>query len=115
MPRHYKVIVSAEAQRNIEEILLWISNSAPQAAERWYDGLIAALRNLSSFPSRCPISPETELCLIDHEIRQLLYGTGFWKYRILFSIEGDTVLIAHVRHSARLYIGQEALREEDDS
>jgi hypothetical protein len=45
--------------------------------------------------------------LIDREIRQLPYGRGDWKYRVGLAIEGKRVLIAHIRHDARLYLGQE--------
>jgi hypothetical protein len=76
-------------------------------SNRW--GTLAAGngRILSKLPRRCPIAPETRLGLIDREIRQLLYGRGYWKYRVLFAIEGKRVLIAHIRHGARLYLGQE--------
>lgn len=107
MPASHTVVLSAEAGGNIEEAWHWIAESDPEAADRWYDGLIAALKTLAKLPQRCPISPETRLGLIDTEIRQLLYGHGYWKYRILFAVEGNKVLIAHVRHGARLYLGQD--------
>jgi hypothetical protein len=34
-------------------------------------------------------------------IRQMLYGRRRGVYRILFSIEGDSVVLHYVRHSAR--------------
>lgn len=107
MPKTYKVILSSEAGKNIEQAYHWIAEADPKAAKRWYNGLIGALEKLSQFPLRCPLAPESRLGLLDVEIHQLLYGSGFWKYRILFAIEGDRVLIAHVRHGARLYLGQE--------
>jgi plasmid stabilization system protein ParE len=112
MPKSYKVVISAEAERNIGEAYLWIAESDEDAADRWYEGLIEALKGLARLPLRCPIAPETRLGLLDQKIRQLLYGRNYWKYRILFSVEGDRVLIAHVRHGARLYLGQE---EQEDS
>ena len=106
MPGAFKIIVSAEAEHDIEEIIGWICLSTPAEAERWYEGLVNTLRSLGTFPDRCPISPETRFCLVEREVRQLLYGSGFWRYRILFVIDGDTVLITHIRHGARLYLGQ---------
>lgn len=44
----------------------------------------------------------------------MLYGKSYWKYRILFAVEADKVLIAHVRHGARLYLGQEPLANDGD-
>lgn len=110
MPASFTVVLSAEAGNNIEEAWHWIAESDPEAADRWYEGLITALKTLAKLPRRCPISPETRLGLIHTEIRQLLYGHGYWKYRILFAIEGNKVLIAHVRHGARLYLGEDEAR-----
>lgn len=107
MPSRFTVLLSAEAGSNIEEAWHWIAESDPEAADRWYEGLIAALKTLDKLPRRCPIAPETRLGLIHVEIRQLLYGNGYWKYRILFAIEGNKVLVSHVRHGARLYLGGE--------
>lgn len=68
MPRKCDIIVSAEAERNLQEAIDWISISDSVAAERWYIGLMDALQSLSTFRAECPVSPETELCLIDREI-----------------------------------------------
>lgn len=112
MPKAYEIIVSAEAERNIEDAFAWIAEANPVAAAEWYDGLIEALRGLSDMPLRYPVSPETRMGLIDREVRQLLYGRNYWKYRILFIVEGKRVLIAHVRHGARLYLGQQETEED---
>jgi plasmid stabilization system protein ParE len=106
MPRAYKVTITAEAEANIADACTWIAQSDPAAARRWYSGLIRQLHTLAHLPARCPLAPETKLGLTDCEVRQLLYGRNFWKYRILFAIIGDEVVVAHVRHGARLYLGQ---------
>lgn len=106
MPKSREIVVSAEAESNIREAFAWIAEANPSAAQAWYDGLLEALRTLSTAPLRCPIAAETKLGLVDREVRQLLYGRNYWKYRVLFVVEPRRVLIAHVRHGARLYIGQ---------
>jgi plasmid stabilization system protein ParE len=107
MPKTYQVILSAEAERNIEEAFLWIAGANEAAAMQWYDGLIDAINSLSKLPLRYPLAPETRLGLVDREVRQLLYGKNYWKYRVLYAVEKDRVVIAHVRHGARLYLGQD--------
>lgn len=107
MPKTYEVVLSAEAERNIEEAFLWIAGANETAAVQWYDGLIAAIKALSKLPLRYPFAPETRLGLVDFEVRQLLYGKNYWKYRVLYAVEKDRVVIAHVRHGARLYLGQD--------
>lgn len=112
MERQYEVVISAEAENNILVAFAWIEEADPKAAGEWYDGLIRALRSLSTLPERCSVAPESKLGLVDCEVRQLLYGRGYWKYRILFVI-GNRVEIAHIRHGARLYLGE--AEEESES
>lgn len=115
MAKKFDVILSAEAEANIEEAFLWIAGDNEEAAAKWYAGLISALQNLSDFPLRCPVSPESKLGLIDREVRQMLYGRGYWKYRVLYAVEGKRVFILHVRHGARLYLGGEPPESEEPS
>ncbi len=112
MPKIYEVILSDEAAKNIEDAYLWIAESDLDAAERWYKGLIEGLKNLTSFPLRCPVAPESRFGLLDREVRQYLYGPGYWKYRVLYAVDGSRVLVAHVRHGARLYLGQDESEED---
>jgi plasmid stabilization system protein ParE len=61
--------------------------------------LLAAIRSLTTNPERCPLASEvSELGL---ELRELLYGKRPGVYRILFTIDGQTVNIVRVRHAAR--------------
>lgn len=112
MIRKFEIVLAAEAAENIEQAYLWIASDDQAAGEKWYEGLIGELQGLCESPLRCPVSPETRLGLVDREIRQLLYGHGYWKYRVLFAVENQTVQILHVRHGARLYIGQEPPQNE---
>ena len=95
MPQ-YLVDYTRTAAREIEEIEEWIAADSLEAAGRWMDGLLATVDRLERMPSRCPLAPENE----EHanEIRQLIYG----RYRVLFTIRPDRVVILHVRHGARL-------------
>ena len=109
MARGLQIIISAEAEANIDEAYQWIAEANQPAADRWYQGLIEAIKGLGALPLRCPVAPESRLGLIDREVRQLLYGRSYWKYRILFAVEGKKILILHVRHGARLYPGQDGM------
>ncbi len=106
MPANFHVLLFAEAEGNIEAAYSWIAEADPDAAISWYDGLIQALSGLARFPARCQVAPETRLGFVNVEMRQLLYGRHFWTYRILFTIAGDDVQIAHIRHGARLFFGE---------
>lgn len=60
-----------------------------------------AFRSLEKNPLRCPPAPES--VFFEEETSQLVYG----KYRILFTVEGETVYVLRVRHSARVYLKPE--------
>ena len=113
MKKSYKVVISSEAAQNIEEAYVWIAQSNERVALRWYEGIVDAMKSLARLPLRCAVSPESELGLVDDQVHQLLYGSGHWKYRILFTVEGEEVRIAHVRHGARLLLGQTATENDE--
>ena len=58
-----------------------------------------AIASLATFPKRCPIAPES--ARFPFEVRQLLYGRKPHVYRILFTIENNTVNVLHIRHGRR--------------
>lgn len=94
----YKVEPSGPALADAEEALVWIYEQEPDAALKWYEGLLEAFESLSKLPLRCPLAPEG--ILFDEEIRQLLYG----RYRILYVIDRKTVYILRVRHGSRKHL-----------
>ena len=51
-------------------------------------------------PERHPIAQD-ESDQLGMTLRQMLYGRRPGVFRILFSVEGDTVTLHYVRHSAR--------------
>jgi plasmid stabilization system protein ParE len=98
----YHVIIQPQAEAEIEAAYLWKRDNAPQAAARWFTGIIEAINSLDQFPGRCPLAPENEH--FTQDIRQLLSGQRHDVYRILFTIEGNTVHVLHVRHGAQQYL-----------
>lgn len=92
---------SAEAE--LEAAYLWIAERNPEAAAKWYNGLLDAILTLETLPERCPPAPERKV--FGREIRQLLHGNRRYAYRVLFDVtEAGTVRILHVRHSARQHL-----------
>lgn len=109
MAERYRVEVSDAADLEADDIYLWIQRRSPQAADRWYRGLLKAYQSLSIFPYRFQSLPSRP------DLRRLLYG----KYRIVFRIvepedvEDDEgiVRILHIYHGAR----QTHVTEEDEN
>lgn len=98
----YRVEVTEIAAAEIDNAYEWIKERAPQAAESWYDGLMAALSSLEQNPRRCPRVFTTEF--EGSEVRQLIYGRRRGRYRVLFTLHGETVEIVRVLHGARAAI-----------
>ena len=80
----YRVIIQPQAEADIETAYLWKRDNAPQAAARWFAGIVEAIDSLDQFPARCPLAPENEH--FTQEIRQFLHGPRNDVYRILFTI-----------------------------
>ncbi|HWF46710.1 MAG TPA: hypothetical protein VG168_06875, partial [Bryobacteraceae bacterium] len=57
---------------------------------------------LADSPYRCVLARENDS--LPFEMRQLLYGRRPHAYRILFTIEGGTVSVLHIRHGRRQYL-----------
>lgn len=104
----YRVEPTDKALVDAGEAYFWISEQSEEAALRWYEGLMRAFRSLEKNPLRSPLAPES--VFFEEEIRQLIYG----KYQILFTVEGETVYVLRVRHSAMEYLkpGDEETEEE---
>ncbi len=112
----YKVEISPTAVADIEQIFLWMRDSALDKAHQWVRGCYEILLTLEKFPNRCSMSPESEY--MGMEIRQLLYKKQF---RILFTVsetseeDGGIVRIHRVRHSSQERLRHpEQLLDDDD-
>ena len=106
--KRWRVIVELPAQEDIVEAHRWLAERDPEAADRWFNGIYDTIRSLEFFPERCPLSPESRF--FNREIRETFHGRRHHKYRILFTVTEAKVHILHVRHGARLSLGE---TEED--
>jgi plasmid stabilization system protein ParE len=96
----YRVETSGQAENDANAILEWlISKGGGHAGSRWIRDLNHAIESLAAFPERCSVAPESSI--FSFEVRQLLYGRSPDVYRILFTINGSTVYILHIRHGRR--------------
>ena len=107
--KHYQVIILPAAERDIGEAYEWLAGQDAEAAIRWYNRLLEVIFSLDTFPERCPHAPESEF--LNSEIREIFHGRRRHKYRILFTVSEGEVHVLHVRHGARLALG-ETISEE---
>jgi len=108
--KRWNVIVELPAQRDIAEARLWLAEREPDAAERWFNSIYDTIGSLEIFPERCPLAPESKP--LNAEIREIFHGRRQHKYRILFTVSGNEVHVLHVRHGARLMLGESQPPEE---
>ena len=92
----YRVVISAEAKYNADEIHAWIAGRSQQGAATWAEAYLAALRKLGIDPLRPALASESRSFEI--ELRQLLFRTprGL-TYRILYRVDADVVDVLYVR------------------
>lgn len=98
----YRVRITPTALADAEGFYVWIRENSPVYAAQWFNGLFSVIDTLTTMPERCPVAPEAEI--VGQEIRCLLYRK---RYRILYCIEGETVMIYHIRHSSQQWMTRE--------
>jgi len=99
----FRVESTARAEQDLDAILKWLlTQEAGEDGFRWFERMRKAVASLSELPHRCPLAPETGE--FPFEVRQLLYGRKPHLYRILFTIEGETVVVLHIRHGRRQHL-----------
>ena len=89
------VIVTQKAKDDLRHYYAVAAEHAPETAAWWLDRFEEALQTLSSNPTRCPLAPENDL--VDQPVYQFFYGRRSARYRALFTIEKDRVLVLHIR------------------
>jgi plasmid stabilization system protein ParE len=101
----FRVEPTARARQDLDDILGWLlAQGAGETGLRWFFKLEEAIASLAEFPHRCPLAPEDKEFAF--EVRQLLYGRKPHQYRVLSTIDGETVVVLHIRHGRRRHLGQ---------
>lgn len=99
----YDVIIAHRAHEDIADATTWWANHRSfEEAERWSDGIYAALESLSQNPRRFPFANEHHR--VELELRQLQYGLGRrTTHRAVFTVDDDSAIVhvLLVHHVAR--------------
>ncbi|MEA5502245.1 type II toxin-antitoxin system RelE/ParE family toxin [Halotia wernerae UHCC 0503] len=93
----YQVVWSSKALEDVEAIATYISRDSASYTAAVVQKILDITRNLGEFPFSGRIVPE----LGENTIREKLA----YSYRIIYQIQGDTIIIAAVIHGKRL-LGQ---------
>lgn len=90
-----KVVISIEAEADMEGIADYIARSNPRRALSFVRELRARCFDLRSRPRTFPLVPRYE----QHGIRRRVYGN----YLIFFRIEDEQIVVLHILHGAMDY------------
>ena len=96
----FRVKTTTKAKRDLDDILTrLLSREAGEAGLRLVSRTHRAVATLADSPQCCALTPEN--AVFPFEVRHLLYGRKPHVYRIIFTIEDNTVSVLHIRHGRR--------------
>ena len=94
----YNIEIADMPEADIRDATRWLGNQAsPAVAAKWLAQLHKTINTLKRQPLRCPLADENDK--FPEEIRVLIHGKRRSKYRIIFSIRENTVVVLYVRHA----------------
>lgn len=106
----FQVRAHPQAEEDVDEILTWLAQRSRQGAITWYESWLEALRRLQTSAQICEVASEAEGRKRD--VRQAFFKTRRGrKYRILFTLQAQTVVILHVRGPGQDLLDPDDLRE----
>ena len=107
----YEVELSRRAERDRDQAYAWYAVHFSEGfAERWYNGLSAAISRLADKPNRFPKAHESNR--FSFEVREVRFGGKRYKHRVLFTIHDDIVNVLHIRHSSQRDLTEHDLLSE---
>ena len=81
----------------------WLARHvSPQSAARWHAAIDKSIRSLATNPERCPEADEASILGID--LRVLFHGRKPQLFRVLFTIDTQTVTVHRILHAAQDYL-----------
>lgn len=89
-----RIVWSPRALERVVEIGEYIAQERPNAAARWVEQIFGSVARLRRFPRSGRSVPEKPR----EDLREVIHG----KYRVIYRIDPDQIVILTVRHSMRL-------------
>lgn len=85
----------------------WAKSRSAQQAERWFEGFVSRLNELTETAEQCPLASENDA--FPFEVREVHYGLSHRvTHRALFTIRPDIVYVFVIRH-----VAQQDVRPDD--
>jgi toxin ParE1/3/4 len=97
LPKKYKVKLTASAQKDLDDIWVFISQNNPLNAIEFLDQIEKRVLGLAIFPERNPIIPEGEVLQAEEYHHTLLKS-----YRIVYRFDSNNVYVVRIFHGSKL-------------
>lgn len=98
----YTLVYPPHAAEELELAIGWSFEHHVTTAAEWSTKLLDTIGSLATDPHRHGLAREDSQ--FDATIRQLLFGRAKSIYRILYTVEGNTVWILHIRRPGPLLL-----------
>ena len=56
--QEYHIVLAPSAKEDLENVVAWLSEQAPEKMAEWITSLRADIDTLKTMPERCPYAPE---------------------------------------------------------
>ncbi|MBA3315817.1 MAG: type II toxin-antitoxin system RelE/ParE family toxin [Planctomycetota bacterium] len=111
-----RVVLQRLATNDLVAAYRWAAAKMPDAAARWLIRFESALETLADNPERCPFARENGKVGI--EVREHLFGKRPHVFRVIFTIEDESVRVLRILRAQRRFLTREQLEqaaEADDA
>ena len=105
----YRVKLQRLAASDLQAYFEYVAQFSRPDAIRWLDRFHAAMQTLDQRPDRCSWARENGL--IDVELRELLFGKRPSVFRVIFTIDAETVRILRIQRGQRSPLSRDELRD----
>ena len=96
----YDVVLTANAQDQLQKSYEWYVEHASEFAADWYNGFLDVLYSLESNPERCGLAHEGDS--VSRPLREISYGLGKRRtHRAVFAVRSEQVVIYSIRHTSQ--------------
>ena len=94
-----RVVFTKRFSQHLKSICDYIALESPKNALTWLERLESKLERIGEFPEAHPLARENA----DHkiELRQMMFGKGRNKYRVIFTVKENDVVVLDIRHGTR--------------
>lgn len=92
-----EIIWTITAYKDLQSIVHFLAEDSPYYAMSFYEDVMNKAQTLKEFPLRGRIVPETD----DQNRREIFV----YRYRIIYKIQNENIIISTIIHGARNYKG----------